>query len=285
MIFGVDVYSGYGRLNHKLAASAGVRFMWCKSAEGNEPARNDFAFARNVQGCRDNGIVPGAYFFPYPLPSGPGLPSGRGPLEQAQRFYEVTKGLGSQPGELSPAVDAEWPSPEEWGKWGCSPEQINDWLREHCEAVALLFGRLPIIYTYPWWWRTLAISADVSWASRYPLWMATYTHFGPGTPEVGSSPQIPTPWTNWDAWQYSANGSSVRVPGIPAVPVDRDVIRDEATFRRLTGQRDYDPDAETQPDPLQAKSFSRLNEMLDAERERRHRELRDSEPPPPDDAA
>lgn len=285
MIPGCDVFSGYGRINWKLVAASGIRFVWAKCAEGNEPARNDTAFRRNVDGARENGIAVGAYFFPYPLPSHKDHP-GRSPLEQAYRFAEVSGLLGSQPGELSPMVDLEWPPPEEWAEWGCSAQQVSDWGREHCEAVQILWGRAPVLYQYPWWERAVGKEND-SWAHRYPLAMAAYTHLGPGMPDDSQHPPVPPPWTDWAVWQYSANGSNVRIPGIPACPVDRDCIKDEDTFRRLIGYRDSDPDVETQPNlvpsmrpsPIEAKSFSRFAEALDAATEDYRRD-RDDEPPP-----
>lgn len=252
MLSGVDTHAGYGRINWKLVADSGVRFMWNKSAEGNEPTKDDQTWVRNCNEAAKQGIAAGVYFFPYPLPYGEGLPAGRHPLEQADRFHRRVGGFGSRVGELSPVIDAEWPPPvgsggkKGWREWGCTAGQISAWLREHCEAVALLFGRLPVIYTYPWWWAELSKGADVSWACRYPLWMAAYTHPGPGIPADGKRPPVPAPWQQWAAWQYSAEGSAERVPGIPACPVDRDVMRDEATLERLTG-RTIPEDAPTVP--------------------------------------
>jgi GH25 family lysozyme M1 (1,4-beta-N-acetylmuramidase) len=245
MIPGIDVYEGYGAIDWNLVASSGVRFAWIRCQVGND--RRDEAYVRNVQRARDAGIVVGAYHFAYPLPDD--WHKARLPLEQAKLFFEACGGLGSQPGELSPALDLEWPSPVDWMKWGCTAQQISDWGRECAEAMALLWGRLPVIYTYPWWWQTVSKSADVSWAARYPLWMASYTHSWAGVPENGAPP-VPPPWTNWAAWQYSAEGSQIRVPGIPACPIDRDCIKDEATFERLQGSiGDDEPTLRELPDP------------------------------------
>lgn len=244
MIQGVDVFSGYGLIDWNLVAQSGVRFAWVKCWEGNEG--KDPAFERNVQRARDAGIAVGGYHFAFPLPTDPKHP-GRGALEQAEMYFKACSGLGSRPGELSPALDLEWPPPNEWAKWGCSAQQISDWGRECAEAITLLWGRLPILYTYPWWWSALSKS-DVSWAGRYPLWMAAYNHPGPGMPADGKRPPVPAPWTEWAAWQYSAEGSKERVPGIPACPVDRDCIRDESTFELLTGNVRLGPDDDTLPD-------------------------------------
>ena len=252
MIPGVDVHAGYGKINWKLVATAGYRFAYCKSAEGNEPQRDDLTWRRNVDEAQANGIVAGIYSVPWPLPYGDDKPAGRHPLEQAERFHARVGGYGSRAGELSPAVDAEWPPPEDWAKWGCTAQQISDWLREHCEALTLLFGRLPVIYTYPHWWRTLARGADVSWASRYQLWLADYSWPQEGHPPDGwLAPRMswvrPT-WDDWTICQHSADGSKARVPGIVAPAVDRNIIRDEDTLERLQGLVRLGPDDDTLPD-------------------------------------
>lgn len=243
--FGVDVFSGYGVIDWGAAAVAGVQFAYIKCTEGNEPIRNDRAFARNAANARGAGIYVGAYHFPYPLPPDASKP-GRSPREQAERAFAASQGLGTQPGELPHVVDAEWPEVGSWGKWGCTGPQISAWLREYCEHATELWGRKPLIYTYPFWWRALAASADVSWAKEYGLWIANYTHSGPGTPPETSRPQIPPPWDDWLFWQYSAEGSGVRVPGIPACPLDRDVFRGDINGLRKLAL--IDPDADTVPE-------------------------------------
>lgn len=270
MVPGIDCYSGYGRINWKLVAESGVRFMWAKCGEGNEPRRDDALYRYNVQAARDNGVSVGAYFYAYPLPSGKDKPAGRDPLSQAQRFFSLTAGLGGQAGELSPAFDLEWPPPfekvkgadgkyvfnpdgslklvDKWAEWGCSAQQLSDWGHDFCEAVTVLFGRPPIVYTYPWWWEAVARGADVSWAAKYPLWLASYVHLGPGLPEPRELPRALHPWDQWDVLQYSADGSSVRVPGVPVSPLDRNCMRDESALLRLTGRAPtVDPDADTKP--------------------------------------
>ncbi len=263
MIPGIDVYSGYGLIDWNLVRSAGYRFAWIKCVEGNEG--RDGAYQRNVQRARDAGLAVGAYHFAFPLPNHPAHPN-RGPLEQAKLFYDGCSGLGSEAGELSPALDLEWPAPQDWHLWGCTAQQISEWGRECCEAMALLWGRLPVIYTYPSWWRELSRAADTTWAARYPLWFADYQWTKEGTPPDGWEPPhmswVSKTWGEWVACQHSADGSSVRVPGIPACPVDRDVIRDEETFLRLTG-RAHDPDAATQPYPVATPDFDIVHPPVD----------------------
>jgi lysozyme len=243
VIQGIDVFSGYGRICWPLVASSGVDFAYIKCTTGNDG--KDPAFDLNVDGARANGVAVGMYHFGYPLPPHPDHP-GRAPLEQARAAFEACRGLGADPGELSPALDAEWPPLAEWAKWGCSAAQISEWLHEYCEAAVMLWGRLPVLYTYPDFWRGNGKTyhgvseADVRWAASYPLWMASYTHPGPGTPDLGGPP-VPPPWDDWAVWQYSAEGSPERIPGVAACPVDRDCIRDRSTFLRLTGRSLADP--------------------------------------------
>jgi GH25 family lysozyme M1 (1,4-beta-N-acetylmuramidase) len=234
MIQGVDVYSGYGPINWSNAKAADVRFALIKCGEGNEPAKNDHRFDENVTAARAAGVAIGAYFFGYPLPSGPHLPLGRDAGEQAKRFFQISGGLGAQDGELPPALDLEWPAPGDWDKWGCSSQQISDWGRAFCETAMGLWGRRPLIYTYPWFWKSVVASADVSWAKEYPLWLASYVHSGPGLPSDVEANVTLAPWDAWSILQYSADGSHEQVAGISAVPVDRDCIRDDATLAALT---------------------------------------------------
>lgn len=240
MIYGLDLHAGYGVIDFDKLAASGVRFAICKATQGNEGGGKylDAQFNRNVAECRRVGIAVGAYHFPYPLPED-GKNKFRSPEEQAQIAFNMTGGLGSQPGDLSHAVDAEWPPPEEWAKWGCTAPQISEWLRRYCVKATELFGRPPLIYTYPNYWKHLSSLADTSWASEYDLWFANYSHPGEGHPAPGKNPPllswVSKTWTDWAVWQYSADGSTVKVPGIVAKAVDRNVIKDEPTLARLQG--------------------------------------------------
>ncbi len=246
MIPGVDVYSGYGLIDWRAVYYSGRRFAFIKMGEGNEPRKNDVLFRTNVDEARAAGLYVGGYLFPYPLPSGFGAPAGRTPEQQAARAWSLAAGLGTNPGELPLVVDAEWPEVGDWGKWGCTAASINLWLRQFCEAVTRLWGRKPILYTYPFWWRVIASATDVSWAADYPLWIANYTHSGEGMPPDGAAPVVPGPWDDWAFWQHSAKGSLVRVPGISSCPVDRNVFNGSLDdLRKLAG---IDPDADTDPE-------------------------------------
>src|SRR5690606_21143416 len=71
----------------------------------------------------------------------------------------------------------------------------------YLRTVEALTGRVPIIYTYPNFWRTAM--ADSNQFHRYPLWIADYR----GNP----APEVPGGWSTWTFWQTTDSG---RVPGI-----------------------------------------------------------------------
>lgn len=237
MLQGADTHAGYGRIDSNAFKSGGGRFLYTKCTQGNEHFV-DQQFDSTVATCRANGIPVGSYHYAYCLPDHPDHP-GRSPEEEAERAFAGSRGLGSQPGDLPPMVDAEHPTtPDKAAAFGCTRPQISEWLRRHCIKSTDLWNRKPGIYTFPAWWKWLEAGADTSWASEYMLWWADYGYNEGGTPPDG---WVPPHWswqTTWDDWaicQYSAEGSTARVPGINACPVDRDCIRSETMLLRLRG--------------------------------------------------
>lgn len=191
MIRGLDASSVQGNLPIKALDDAGVRFLIHKCQQGNDG--RDPCFDRNVSAARNAGWYVGAYHFLYPLPH-------LDPVAQAEGFFKASD-LGSRAGELPPALDLEWPDPDAgFAKWGCTPAQVNDWSQRCAARVAELFGRKPLIYTYPYFMSKLrgrgALGPDVSWLAEYPLWIASYA----------PQPILPAPWSSWAFWQYDGNG-------------------------------------------------------------------------------
>lgn len=233
MIRGCDVSSVQGVVPYE-AMPPELRFCIAKCKQGNDG--KDATFERNMRAGADHGLVMGGYHFAYPLPH-------LDPKVQAEGFYNAAAGHGATKGELPPFLDAEWPAPSAkapdgtltypWRKWGCSSQQISDWLAACCERMAELFGRKPILYTYPWWWAEVAKGVDVSWAAEYPLWMASYTTGGKW-PGEDAKPVIPKPWADWLFWQFDGDGG-LRLPN--GVDADFNVFNgDETALRRLIGE-------------------------------------------------
>lgn len=248
MILGVDVYAGYGRIDWARANTAGVRFALLKCTQGNDG--KDPRFDENARGCRDAGIAAGPYLFGYPLPTDPKHP-GRGPEEQAGRLYVDAKGLGTQQGDLPPVLDIEWPPhferdkgtskiSDRWTQWAVSADSIATWTLACLDHLERLFKRVPIVYTYPNFWASLGEAGKNPAFAKYPLWIANYTHPNEWLPPDGAKPIVPAPWTDWTLWQFSADGSGIRIPGIPACPLDRNTVRGGATLGALRLARPVD---------------------------------------------
>lgn len=215
MLRGVDVSSVQGNVPWDKVAAEGCSFAILKCGEGNKPYA-DPTFARNLAGARAAGLLVGAYSFLYPLPTKPGEPV-REPAAQAKHHFDLCGGLGSRDGELGPFADAEWPAPQDFGHWGCSPAQIRAWLLAYLTEAERLWGRAPTVYTYPIWWQTIGGASEPAFA-RYPLWMASYPH--PNRwPVDGELPSVQAPWQAARFWQTS--GGTMRVAGMV---VDTDVF-------------------------------------------------------------
>jgi GH25 family lysozyme M1 (1,4-beta-N-acetylmuramidase) len=214
---GIDVASfqhpGNAPIIWQAVADSGVRFAIIKATEGpggctgstytNPWYRQDFTDAGAV------GLYRGAYHFARPQ-----LPISTAATQAAQ-FVSVA---GTMPGarDLPPVLDLE-------ESCGLNPTDLIAWTRTFLAEVQRLTGRVPIIYTGPWFWRTFM--ADTTWFSDtgYRLWLASYA----STPGA-----LPGGWSAYTMWQFT---SSARVPGINA-NVDRNRLGgDESLLRALGG--------------------------------------------------
>lgn len=234
MIRGFDASAVQGPLPFsKLAPD--LRFCILKAQQGNDGF--DPWFGRNMKAALVSGLAPFAYCFAYPLPSqapgsviAGGIP-GRDPLEQAAICVSRVHAYPEMVGRPL-FLDLEWPPPQEWGKWGCSAEQISEWCRAFCAEVARLSGVMPVLYTYPDWWRHVS-AADTSWAAPYPLWMADY-HAAGRWPRDNEAPIIPRPWIDWLFWQFDGD-KGLRLPN--GVDCDFCVFNGtEAELQALSGR-------------------------------------------------
>jgi GH25 family lysozyme M1 (1,4-beta-N-acetylmuramidase) len=224
MIRGIDVSANQGVVDWASVAGLGCRFAIMKCSEGNKPAA-DVSFARNVAGAKAAELAVGAYHFAYPLPANG--QAGRDPQSQAQHAFDLSGGLGTHPGELPPALDFEWPPPDEWAKWGCTAAQLRAWALAYLVAAEALWGRKPLLYIYPDFWMHVGGGGEPSFAS-YPLWMASYPT-PPAWPVDGGKPTLPKPWTDWACWQFT--GGAMKLPN--GTPADFDVMPSEQVLQSL----------------------------------------------------
>jgi lysozyme len=221
VIRGIDVSAVQGDVDWGRVAASGVRFAIMKCAQGNEAGR-DATFARNVAGARNAGLAVGCYLFGYPLPAGK---EGRDPVEQAKIHYAKCDRVGTRDGELPPALDLEWPAPEDWARWQCNAAQVRDWGLAYLDAAKALWGRIPLVYTYPWFWQHVRAAGALDRYAEYPLWLADYSR--------DTAPHVPAPWTTATLRQTSGGGG--KLPS--GAPVDENVFGgdedDWAAFLRV----------------------------------------------------
>lgn len=190
----------------------GIKFAIMRLVVGNNPGTDTAAVARHLPRAKAHGILPGAYFFPFPLPH-------LKPRDQVERFVrelEALGGLGMNPGELPPAIDCEWPEREKreadgslsspWKKWGCSATQIREWIEEAILIGEELTGITWIRYTYRYWLKCIE-GEKSSILGAGPLWLADYTYSGRWVDDAGLAKLVsPSPWDRITIVQHDGNG-------------------------------------------------------------------------------
>jgi len=220
MIRGVDVSAIQGRVDWDALRSAGAEFAWMRGVVGNE--YRDARVRENIAEAKRAGVFPGVYCFAFPLPK---------LTPEAQVDYWVGKfeADGDLPGraygELPPALDLEWPPPEEkdkvsgrlidtWAKWGVTGASILRWGAKALIRMHQHWGCWPALYTYPYFWKRAV--AGVSKTELDELlevygnclwWGADYKASG-RVPQDGERPFTPAPWNDGRNvfWQHDGNG-------------------------------------------------------------------------------
>jgi GH25 family lysozyme M1 (1,4-beta-N-acetylmuramidase) len=202
----IDVSAAQGRVDGYAVAAAGVAVAFVELGIGNDAPNPDRA--AQVAALAAAGIDVRGYSFCYPLPAAATHP-GRDPIAQAGAHVALAREIGLDAKPL--VADVEWPPPDAWGTWGVTAESIRAWVLAYLAEVERLTGITPWVYVAPGFAESIqaALSPELS---RYPLWVA---HWGV------SSPDVPLPWSDWTAWQWSATG---RVEGVTG-PVDLSWVR------------------------------------------------------------
>lgn len=204
MINGVDISAVQANVNFPWLKQKGYQFVMCRSYVGND--FRDKLCDTNLQKSRDTGLYAGIYNFVYPLPTDPAHPN-RDPVSQANLHFNACQGQPT-------GVDLEWPPPEDWSKYGCSPNQINDWILTYLERYTQLNGVKPILYTYPYFAKSVKLPVEIT---KYPLWIASYA----------TVPAIPAPYTDYYMWQTGGGNLLTLDNGIKC---DTDVVKDLSFF-------------------------------------------------------
>lgn len=203
----------------RVLVQRGTRGLIFKCGNGNNG--KDPYFGPNLATAKLGGpsLVLGCYHFAYPLADDTLHPN-RNPEDQALLHYSQSQGLGGLVGELTPTLDLEWPTPEQWGHWNVDAAFIRDWALRYGKKMRDLVNRERILlYSYPWFLQKLAPS--VEFLDVFELWIASYS----------TSPIQAAPWAGWSMWQTSGGGGILP----DGAPVDTDECADEVTLKRLTG--------------------------------------------------
>lgn len=222
-IKGVDISIIQGNVDFAALAASGVQFVIIRCGVGNSGI--DSKYAANVAAAKAAGLKVACYHFIYPLPPLASQPL-RDPVKQAQFHFNASLN------QLS-CIDCEWPAPEDFAKWNCTPAQINQWMLDYMAEYTRLSNQMPIIYTYPYW--AAAVKFNSVFA-QYPLWIASYQ----------ATPAIPAPWTDWVLWQNTGGGGHLPTSG---VPVDTDLAKDLSLWGYVPPPAPVLPPPDHQPDP------------------------------------
>ena len=181
---GVDV-SGHQRGHgeaiswHEVAA-AGQKFAFVKATEG-ETWTNEH-YLEDIHAAHAAGLLVGTYHYARPA----------GDARQQAAHYAASLAAAPQH-SLPPVLDIEVNE-------GLDPARMQQWVGEFLAETERLTGRVPMIYTYRYFWREHL--ADTDRFTRHPLWLAAYQNHVPEP--VGG-------WNHLTFWQRSETG---RVPGI-----------------------------------------------------------------------
>jgi len=194
--FGIDVSKWQGTINWPAVAGDGVRFAFIRVSDGT--GYIDQKFGANWSGAGAQGILRGAYQF---------FRADESVEAQAQIVLDHLAEHGA--GELPPVIDVESADGQTAATIAAN---VGRWI----DIVEAATGRSPIIYTGRYFWDG-SVKSD-AFADR-ALWIAHWTS--------AACPGLPTPWDDWDFWQYSATG---RVAGISG---DVDLNRFEGTLEDL----------------------------------------------------
>lgn len=205
MLKGIDVSAVQGKIDWKQVAAAGFRFAIRKVSEGT--SYGDGTAAANAIGIREAGMYDSVYGFLRPSMGNPAV--------QAKNLWDRT---GDTSPCLPPTLDLE-NAPD-----SMSAKDLVDFFLVAADAVEDLFGRPPMVYTFPYFAKTRivpALTPEVSARlARCPLWMADYS--AGENPAETWRPYTPKPWTEARLAQVSGDKSS-HVPGIGGA-VDHDIF-------------------------------------------------------------
>lgn len=211
---GIDVSKWQENVDWNRARAAGVKFVFIKAVDGTW---EDKGFKNHWAGSKAAGLLRGVYHY---------YRDDQDPKNQARKLFDVLNATGDL-GELPPALDIE-----EVNNRTLTASKIKLCLEE----MERLFGRTPILYTRATIWNPRI--GKVTWAAKYPLWIAHYTVAGWSDTHMqrilATQPTLPTAWNSWAIWQIS-DKAPASTYGVSGNTADLDFAEEE-TLIRLSGK-------------------------------------------------
>ena len=211
---GIDVSKWQESVDWNRVRAAEVKFVYVKAVDGTW---EDKGFKGHWAGSKAVGLLRGVYHY---------YRDDQDPKAQARKLLEVLRSTGDL-GELPPALDIE-----EVNNRTLTASKIKLCLEE----LEKLFGRIPLVYTRATIWNPRI--GKVTWASRYPLWVAHYTVAGWTDNHIqrtlATQPSLPSPWNTWAIWQITDKAPASDY-GISGRTADLDFAEEE-TLKRLSGK-------------------------------------------------
>lgn len=188
----IDVSSDQGKPDWAKVAKSGIKIAILRV---HQRYGVDSSFEHNYKGCKQNGILAGAYKYSYALTPAQAV-------EEAENVIEVLNGRGL---DFPVFYDLEWKQQRSVGKQAI--ENIAVSFLTRMKKAGYKVG----IYCNMDWYQNILTTKLKS----YDLWLARYPANDNGTMQTRLKP------TAGIGWQYSESG---KVAGINAKDVDMDVF-------------------------------------------------------------
>lgn len=198
-ITGIDVSAYQRDVDFAAVKDSGHAFAFIKATEGNGWVSRQFR--KQFRDAGRAGLLRGAYHFARWESDGDPVVDAN---DEAAHFAEVV--LSSGVVELPPVLDLEWITGEHR-----DPDELVLWARTFLVACERRFGRWPVLYTGPSFWRycLLPDKRDLSLElTSWLLWIVDYT---PGATQP--RPMKDAPNWRWTFWQWTGQGACAGVRG------------------------------------------------------------------------
>lgn len=182
-IHGVDVSRYQGAIDWRRVRASGVSFAFIKSTEGAD--HSDPMFHRNWRGAHAAGIAHAPYHFFHWCSTA-----------QSQANWFI-RNVPRAAVNLPPVLDVEWNAHSRSCRGRPAPANVRAAMRVWMDTVERAFGKKPIIYTAPDFYRDNLRG----YFSDHHFWLRA----------VAEHPRRVYPGKNWTFWQYTGTGA---VPGI-----------------------------------------------------------------------